>query len=266
MSKGIGVKFFFLYFSSAIIYADNIVLVADQWCPYNCIPDSDRPGIMIEIAQYSFELEGHTVTYINQPWARAISNVREGIYDGIVGAGKVETPDFIFPDIELGCATHTLYTRKGEAWTYKGIESLDDITLGAVVDYSYGDFYEDYILSNLDTGKVQLVAGEDALNQNIKKLLDARVDVLIEDKNVFEHYLYKNSESDYFEPAGEVGIEKLYIAFSPKNPKSQYYSQVLSDGIRKLTKSGKLFAILKKYGVNNWGVETVPIHNETPGQ
>ena len=29
----------------------GIVIAADQWCPINCVPGSDRPGFMIEIAR-----------------------------------------------------------------------------------------------------------------------------------------------------------------------------------------------------------------------
>ena len=31
--------------------ADEVVLLADAWCPYNCEPGSDTPGFMIEIAR-----------------------------------------------------------------------------------------------------------------------------------------------------------------------------------------------------------------------
>ncbi|MEI6126843.1 MAG: hypothetical protein WCQ99_09875 [Pseudomonadota bacterium] len=32
---------------------------ADVWCPYNGESDADRPGILIEIAKYAFESQGH---------------------------------------------------------------------------------------------------------------------------------------------------------------------------------------------------------------
>jgi len=31
--------------------ADTITIRADVWCPYNCEPDSEKPGYMIEIVQ-----------------------------------------------------------------------------------------------------------------------------------------------------------------------------------------------------------------------
>lgn len=51
----------------SVAYADVITLVADEWCPYNCTPDTDHPGFMIEIAQYAFEHAGHTIVYTTIP-------------------------------------------------------------------------------------------------------------------------------------------------------------------------------------------------------
>jgi polar amino acid transport system substrate-binding protein len=44
----------------------------------------------------------------------------------------------------------------------------------------------------------------------------------------------------------------VYIAFSPGNPKSQEYAQILSKGIQQLRASGELATILKKYGMSDW--------------
>jgi polar amino acid transport system substrate-binding protein len=113
---------------------DFITLVADEWCPYNCAPNTDTPRFMIEIAQYAFERLGHTIRYEKIPWARAIRGTREGQYDGIVGAGREETPDFVFPEHGLGRAVHVFYVRQGEAWKYSGLASLEQISLGVVRD------------------------------------------------------------------------------------------------------------------------------------
>ena len=61
---------------------------------------------MIEIARYAFERLGDTIRYEKVTWARAIHETREGRYDGIVGAGREETPGFVFPAHGLGRAVH----------------------------------------------------------------------------------------------------------------------------------------------------------------
>lgn len=34
----------------------QIVIAAYEWCPYNCQPDSDQPGYMVEMVQQGLEL------------------------------------------------------------------------------------------------------------------------------------------------------------------------------------------------------------------
>ena len=230
-----------------------ITLVADEWCPYNCAPNTDTPGFMIEIARYAFERLGYTIRYEKVPWARAIYETREGRYDGIVGAGREETPDFIFPEHELGRAVHVFYVRQGTAWKYSGLASLEQISLGVIRDYSYGNLYETYIEPNKADGKrIQMVSGATGLMQNIKKLLAGRIDALIEDRAVFRHYLHQANIPDQFTEAGVAYEEDVYIAFSPRHPHATEYAGILSAAIVELRTSGKLDTILRKYGLHDW--------------
>ena len=234
-------------------HADVITLVADEWCPYNCTPDTDHPGFMIEIAQYAFEQAGHTIVYATMPWARAIQKTRSGKYDGIVGAGREETPDFIFPGHELGLAAHAFFVKRGASWKYAGLESLEQISLGVTRGYSYGNLYEIYIQPNeANVERIQIVSGETALMQNIRKLMLERVDAIIEDRTVFEYYLHQTKTPNRFSEAGVAYLEKVYIAFSPKNPDADKYARILTNAMMALRVSGKLTAILEKYGLHDW--------------
>ena len=253
--------FLFVFMSAALTVlqtgpasgGDFITLVADEWCPYNCVPNTDTPGFMIEIAQYAFERLGHTIHYEKTPWARAIRGTREGRYDGIVGTGREETPDFVFPEHELGRAVHVFYVRQGAAWKYGGLASLEEISLGVIRDYSYGNLYETYIEPNKADGKrIQMVSGAVGLMQNIKKLLAGRIDALIEDRAVFQNFLYQANLPDQFEEAGVAYEEDVYIAFSPSHPHATEYAGILSAAVVELRTSGKLTTILIKYGLHDW--------------
>ena len=61
-------------------FGDQIVLVADEWCPYNCSPDSEKKGYMIDLASQILGEAGHTVKYRAINWSRSISKAREGKY------------------------------------------------------------------------------------------------------------------------------------------------------------------------------------------
>lgn len=244
---------FIIFQTSSVAYSDVITLVADKWCPYNCTPKTKLPGFIIEIARYAFERAGHTIEYDVVPWARAIKKTRAGVYDGIVGTGSRETPDFIFPEYELGFAAHTFYVKKGKNWNYTGLKSLDQISIGVIRDYSYGDLYNTYIKFHQDDeSKVQIVSGETGLGQNISKLLINRIDALIEDRTVFQYHLYKTKTPNDFLEVGVAYTEKVYIAFSPLNKNAKMYANILSNSMNELRASKKLNEILGRYGVKDW--------------
>ena len=254
--------FIMLVFSVHSLTADEIVLVADEWCPYNCGPKNKNPGFMVEIAKYAFAKEGHKVIYRTVPWARAIEMVREGRHQGIIGTGRAETPDFIFPDIELGRATHTFYTRRDFPWKYNGLDSLKEIDLGVIDQYSHGNLYKDYIKPNEGSINIQVIGGEDGLTRNIKKLSYGRIDALVEDKTAFQYELFSTNTKNDFSDAGVAYSEDVFIAFSPKIKESKAYAKILDNGMQELRESGKLEQILNKYGVQDWkiGKETFQGH------
>lgn len=235
------------------VYADDILLAADSWCPYNCGETDPDPGFMVEIARQVFEKNGIRVTYVTVPWTRAIHGTRTGQYDGIVGTGRSETPDFVFPGIEQGLACHTFYVKKGNAWRYDGPASLDQVTLGVIRHYSYGLLFDTYIQQHKnDPARVQVISGESGLALNVRKLVANRIDVLIEDRSVFQYFLHQTGVPDEFEPAGIAGLEPVYIAFSPNLADAPRYADILTREMIALRKSGALSDILKTYGLEDW--------------
>jgi len=63
-------------------------------------------------------------------------------------------------------------------------------------------------------------------------------------------------KNDLFDDAGDdltsVEASYVYIAFSPFFKQSKTYAKILSDGIIKYRKNGKLQKILNKYGLKDW--------------
>ncbi len=231
--------------------ADEITIVADEWAPYCGKPDSTHPGYGIEIAQHVFEAAGHTVLYIIIPWGRAIKETRDGRFNAIIGAGKEDAPDFVFPEEEFGMYKNSFYAKRGGTWTYEGLESLRTIKIGAINAYSYGDEIDKYFRETPQ--RVQYVHGADPLTQNINKLLLNRFDVLIEDENVMLQKIKEMGMANKIVNVGVTsGIGKLYIAFSPKIAKSKEYAEIFTKGIRELKDSRKFEIILTKYGLTYW--------------
>jgi len=233
--------------------ADTITIVADRWPPYNGDPDSEEPGYGIEIAQYIFDSAGHRIIYKILPWKRAVLQTRSGDYYAIIGATKNETPDFIFPEEEIGISENAFFVQKGSSWAFTGTESLLQVQVGVIKGYSYGSILDEFFKQHKEI--TQYVHGEDPLLLNIKKLLAKRIDVVIEDMNVFFQKAKKMGVSDRIAKAESIKDEtdsRVYIAFSPEIPKSEEYAEMLTKGIRKLKTTGKLDEILTKYGLKYW--------------
>lgn len=215
--------------TSGSLRADTITLVADPWCPYNCEPDSPFPGILIEVAQRAFEPSGHAIAYKTLPWTRAIKSVRIGRYDGLVGTGPEETPDFVFTEREILSVDHTFFVRRDDTWRYRGLASLARRKLGVIRGYSYGDLHHRYVQPHAeDADRVLIVTGSAPLERLLEFLVVRRIDTLIEDRAVFGYILRGRKALAQVKPAGVFAREMIYIAFSPANERANEYARILS--------------------------------------
>lgn len=230
-------------------FAETISLRADVWCPYNCDPKSDRVGYMIEIAKAAFE-PTHKIDYGNLNWARAIAETRTGAFTAIVGAAKADAEDFVFPALPLGLSSNCFFVKPDSTWTYKDINSLKDSTLGVIKDYAYEDTIDEYVKANgKDPKKVDIVAGDNPLELNIRKVQAGRITTFIEDSSVVANYFFEKKQAPTVKEAGCIKETPLYIAFGPKNPKSAEFAKVLNDKLVAMRKDGSLKTLLAKYGI-----------------
>jgi len=239
---------FGVFFAAASVRADTITLVADVWCPYNCGTKDSNPGILIEVAKYALGKAGHSVEYTNVPWARAIEDSRVGKYSGIVGAYKEDAPDFVFPEKGIMPSSNDFFVKAGSTWKFESIASLASVSLGTIHEYSYGDEIDKYIEANhKDPTKIQMGAGDDALAKNIEKLLAGRIGAMIEDAAVMSYQLKQSGKTGQIVKAGTFGGDDVHVAFSPKNPNSQAYAKLMTDGLNELVINGEFEKIKAKY-------------------
>jgi polar amino acid transport system substrate-binding protein len=235
---------------------DQLVLVADEWCPYNCSPDSENKGYMVDLASQILGEAGHKIKYLAINWSRSVIKAREGLYHGIIGASKAEAPDFIYTQEPFGLANNHYWVKKSDPWRFNGLASLKDRWLGVIQDYDYGKELSNYIQKNEGTFDVQVRAGDDALDILIRKLEHGRINTLNEDQNVFLFKVKSLGKSDLFQDAGHdltpIDANYIYIAFSPYFKKARDYSRILNEGIIRYRKNGKLRDILSKYGLPDW--------------
>ena len=66
----------------------------------------------------------------------------------IYQAARSDAPDFVFTDTPVDMSQNCFYTSKNQSLFYKGLDSLTEISLGAINGYSYADDIDGYIQSH----------------------------------------------------------------------------------------------------------------------
>lgn len=237
-------------------HADTITLAADQWCPYNCTPNTSQEGYMVDIARAVFEKAGHKVVYQNSSWADALADARAGKITGVVGAVPEEVSDFVIPKQWQGFTQDHFYVLAKNTWRYHDVNSLAKVKAGFIKDYAYNTTLFAFIQAHQHSPDVHIATGEHGLEDNINMVMNKQLDTLIEDHNVFKLTAQKMKVLDQFTDAGASGVESpVCIAFSPQNPKSHEYAELLSAGMTQLRNSGELQKIMARYGLTDWGAQ-----------
>lgn len=239
---------------SITLLADShiIRIAADEYCPHNCEEQSKKQGYLIDIASEALKPYGYTIEYIvEKSWKDAIELARSGEYQGIAGTAKYDAPDFIFPKTPIGEFDNCYITHSSNPWQYKGISSLEKQSLGVITDYSYGKDINNYIQEHKNnSNKIRFVSGNNAIKYSLSKVKQGKLDVYVDDCRVLKYHLSKRNDKSSFKIAGKMNqVDDLYIAFSPKNPNSQKYADLLDKGIKQLKQSGRFQKILKQYEI-----------------
>lgn len=231
----------------------QIVIAADEWCPYNCQPDSDQPGYMVEMVQQGLELVApgrYTVKYTQVPWERAMKLARIGDkVHGIIGAIASEAEGLHVPIQSQGLMYAKLFVRSSNDWRYENIAQMISscVKFGAISGYDYSEQIAAFIVQH--PKQVELVYGDPALPKLIKFLMVDRVDTIIEDQAVFWYNVKTlGHDRDSFREAGGIDQpQNLYVAFHDKQ-----VAELVSRGTVELREKGLLDAILKKYNLQDW--------------
>ncbi len=235
----------------------ELIFCSDPWVPYAGHAGESEEGYIVDVIRAIFEPLGYKVNYINTPWSRCIRDTRDGKFTALAGADFDEVPDFMFPKETIGTTRPAFFSLKDSKWTFNGIESLNEIRLGAIQDYTYSKDVDEYIHQYKLSDKVLQVKGGNPLERLIDSLEEGRIDTFIENAPVVYATVRKMGLNvEDFREAGEpkLGV-RLFIAFSPKIYQSQQYADIFDKGVVGLRKSGQLKKILDRYGIKDWDVE-----------
>ncbi len=228
---------------------ETITARADIWCPYNCEANANAPGILIELMQMTYEKEGYKIDYSTMPWPQAVADVRSGRFNSAVGvAGPVsvgmshsENPQIV----SITCA-YALNSSNKKITKANDLHGLNSI--GTVKDYSYGEQTDKVIAEMTIKKKVFPIGLDDALKINIRRMLDGKIESLIEDVNVMD-YMLKNLKISKIKKIGCTEDKSLiWIGFTESNPNARSWVEMLVKKEAELVKSGEMNKLYQKYG------------------
>ncbi|MBI5162357.1 MAG: transporter substrate-binding domain-containing protein [Magnetospirillum sp.] len=235
----------------AVAAADTVVLLADPWCPHTCAAGSGPAGYMVDIAREALATPGHTVIYKNTAWARAMKEVKSGKADGAVGSLREEgrAAQLVVPAEPLGRQVNAFVVRADDPWVLNGLGSLKGRVVATILDYSYSPDIDGWLAARHTT--VEPLGGENALERNLKKLLQRRSDVVVDDLAVLQRKMTSGAVAGV-RVAGTLPGGDLFVALTPVGGRGERLGKALDQGVATLRASGRLKQILAAYDVKDW--------------
>lgn len=236
---------------ASFLNAEVLTIKSDNWMPFNGDPKGKDKGYIIDLVKEIFEPAGITIDYQVYPWVRSLQECEDGTINAVVGAYKEDVEGFVLPSEAVDFTYESYFKLKENKWQYDGIKSLESEKLGYIIDYATEENFLAYIDKNKATPKVQLVGGDNPLETNIKKLLAGRITILLDNYNVIVYNLKQMQLSDKIIFAGNENKtpRAMFIAFSPKHPKSKAYAAMFDKGFKELKTKGRVNEIRKKYSM-----------------
>ncbi len=243
----------FLLLFSNLLWADELKIVGDPWCPFTCAAEGDKQGIIVDVSRAALKMSGHELQYQTVNWSRAIEGTRKGEYQLLAGALKQDAPDLLVPKTSYVKQKSCFFTLPGSKWDYKGQASLSTQKIGLVQDYAYGEPF-DTDIKKISPKNIDPITGLETAQRLIEKLLLKRSDVIIEDHSVIQYSLneYKAKhpkENADLRSTSCLKEASLYALVTPSSANSKKWLKDLDKGIDQVIKSGEIQKIFAKYGL-----------------
>jgi polar amino acid transport system substrate-binding protein len=263
MTKVFAIKSFISlsFLISFPVYSQKFVAVTGDWRPYiyeeaNSIR-FDRPGYSAAIVIEAFNRMNHKLDIKTYSFARQIALVESGEADLLIGLYESDAPQLRYPQEAIALSENCFFQRPESQWRYLGSESLDNIRLGIIKGYTYGQVDIDAYLLSPDRGEVVEIAGSETqmIPRLFQLLTSQRIDAFPQDKAIIANYI--RSLQDQLEiPQYKIGtcFSKVfaYVAFSPKINQVTQLMEDFDKTLRHMRKEGRIGKILKEYGAQDW--------------
>jgi len=234
----------FIYCSATnLMSQSNLIKLATlEWPPY-VSKKVKGMGFTSEIANQTFKKAGYDVKIYFMPWAKVLKDVERGKYDAGFPAYYSKQRNFIYGLSKMIAKGPLVFAkRKDSPIDYKQLTDLKKFKIGIVRGYVNTTEFDNANYLKKEIGNSD--------EQNLRKLLKKRLDLVVIDKYTAIHILktkiIKEKESITFLniPLEEKG---LYVAFSKKKSDYKKKLDIFNTAFDAITKEGLIDKIMKKY-------------------
>lgn len=198
-------------FSQAENLPSHIKLATTNWCPYACENSKEYPGIIHDYISKLLNQKGIEVSIQFYPWSRAIKMANRGKVDGLLTAVQAEAPGLIFTNVPTDTYQMCFFTRADSEWVFKDATSLNQIRLGVIDSYGYGNPVDDFLKSSPKNVDSVSSGGISTLHNMLQS---KRFDAFIDDPKVIRWTLKEDFK--YIRLAGCLKKNPFYLAINPK--------------------------------------------------
>ena len=238
---------FFSLFYSPFILAEKPLLkiITSEWAPYTS-EQLASGGFLSEIATTALKKAGYSVTLEFLPWKRALKLIKIGNADVLIGANytKERTQYFSYPNY-FWKNTGVFFVRKNHQFHH--YQKTKDLCFNKLGIYAGSHYIKKF--EKLKCFDIQPVA---TIEQNIKKLLNNRIDIFIDSKESVLFYLNKafpNQKNEIVALSPNFITSPTYIIFSKKLKNHQKIQADFDLMIKRMQADGTYSNILKKHGI-----------------
>lgn len=229
--------------SSYAFSAEKLVIVTEQYDPYEYLQNGKWVGLDAETVIEMGKRAGIEVVIKEYPWARCLDMMKNGSADAIISLMKSpERETFMaFPDVNISEERNVIFSKKNYSKKVARLSDLTGETVGTVRGYEYPGLFMK--ASNFKKDESTSSA------EMMKKFSGGRFNLMILNELVGYSQIPKDVPEikNNIKVVLEVGKDPMYIAFSKKSKNAVKLFPVCNNILKEMKKDGTIDKNRRKY-------------------
>lgn len=227
-------------------FAEKITFASPESIPPKIYKENGKlRGTFVEIITEVCKRMKVEPVFVQYPWPRAISMVKNGKVDAIFPPFK--TPDrekfLYFPSEPVILTRNVIFARKARNIKINKMSDLQNYIVGIINQYSYGPVFDNY-KKNLT---VDVSRNEEMQVNKLTHPGQVRMDVAAASEDAFGHISTKLGHADELEVVYVFSETPSYVAFSKAHIKNKKFAENFSRILKQLRKEGVIQEINNHY-------------------